>query len=573
MFINLKDMPEICVEQIKNRHVYLTEDTKRGWNNAKGAPTNLLIEGENYHALRMLEYTHTGKVDVIYIDPPYNTGNKDFVYSDDFSTDVPDGDQGDIDTGSLAHVNPEDPHRHSKWASFMVRRLRIARNLLSERGVIFISIDDHEMAYLKLLCDAVFGEDNFVANMVVESAGHTDNQFEIKVVHEYVLMYARNKESMQVGNVIDPNTPETSNLWKGYAENTITKNGPKNPASEIVLPIGFPVTADRISLRSSEVSPLFYQQVEKEGYISREVTKTYQPDYPIRMDDMVGVGGKLTAPCRVFSGWANANKLRAFIDGGCVPMQDGNDTIRFYLSKTGVVYYRRDRKEARNIVSVLRNLGTTERARVELEELGIHFSYPKPRELVSYLIRIGCSDKSCVVLDFFAGSGTTGQAVAELNREDGGNRQFILVTNNEKSDKLTNGIACDVTYPRLVGTIKDDTNLAYMKVSMRKHAKSPHASEKVAYLETDNRMLPLLKVKFNAFEEVESTDRYVVLHGQGDFYLGIYFSYTDTPCPLGITRAKFQSIVDKHSDNNEVVFNVPSEGYATDYFNFIQTNN
>ena len=118
--------------------------------NSKDAPNHILIEGDNLEALTTLAYTHAGRIDVIYIDPPYNTGNKDFVYNDSF-------------------VDREDTYRHSKWLSFMSRRLRIAKQLLSDKGVIFISIDDNEQAQLKLLCDEVFGEENFVANIIWKS--------------------------------------------------------------------------------------------------------------------------------------------------------------------------------------------------------------------------------------------------------------------------------------------------------------------------------------------------------------------------------------------------------------------
>jgi hypothetical protein len=155
--------------------------------------------------------------------------------------------------------------------------------------------------------------------------------------------------------------------------------------------------------------------------------------FPLRMDSMVVRDGVLTKPCKVFSGWANANKLREFIENDCRPITDKDgDKVHFYLSKNGVIYYRKERGErARNITSVLRNLSTTEKMRSELERMGIGFSYPKPKELIKYLIKIGSEDGD-IVLDSFAGSGTTGHACLEMSAE-GNDRKFILIEMNEET--------------------------------------------------------------------------------------------------------------------------------------------
>ena len=150
--------------------------------NSKDAPNHILIEGDNLEALTTLAYTHAGRIDVIYIDPPYNTGNKDFVYNDSF-------------------VDREDTYRHSKWLSFMSRRLRIAKQLLSDKGVIFISIDDNEQAQLKLLCDEVFGEENFVANIIWKSkSGGANDTSAIATDHEYALVYCRDIKNLSLNN-------------------------------------------------------------------------------------------------------------------------------------------------------------------------------------------------------------------------------------------------------------------------------------------------------------------------------------------------------------------------------------
>lgn len=144
-------------------------------------PTNILIEGDNYHALSVLNYTHQGKVDVIYIDPPYNTGSGDFKYNDRW-------------------VDKEDTYRHSKWLSFMSKRLRLAKNLLKDDGVIFISIDDNELFQLKVLCDEIFEEKNFVANLVWENkeGGGSSDSKHFKIKHEYILVYSKKLELLEM---------------------------------------------------------------------------------------------------------------------------------------------------------------------------------------------------------------------------------------------------------------------------------------------------------------------------------------------------------------------------------------
>ena len=161
-----------------------TEDADKKIVSEPELPYNFLLEGDNLHSLKLLEKTHKGKIDVIYIDPPYNTGNKDFIYNDEY-------------------IDEDDGFNHSKWLSFMDERLEIARNLLCEEGIIFISIDDHEYAQLKILCDEIFGENNFISNIVIETGGgifgvkakHVTNTF-VKV-KDYILVYAKEKYSLQ----------------------------------------------------------------------------------------------------------------------------------------------------------------------------------------------------------------------------------------------------------------------------------------------------------------------------------------------------------------------------------------
>ncbi len=411
---------------------------------------NLIIEGDNLEVLKLMQKSYLGKIKMIYIDPPYNTGN-DFIYPDNYTESLQTYFEytGQVDAeGRKFGTNTEaDGRFHSKWLNMLHPRLYLARNLLSHDGLIFISVDDHEGHNLRTMCNEVFGEENFIAQFVWNTEGHTDNQFDVKVNHEYVVLYAKNFEVASLGHVVDPNTRQESNLWRGFAENSITKNGPGNPPSEVALPKGFPCSVSTLDLAASEVSEDFFSQCRAQGYISREITDRFAVSYPIRLTEMKVRDERLESPCRVYSGWANVYKLRAFIAAGCQAIEDNGDRLSFYLSERGVVYYRRDREKARNILSVLRNMGTTERMRSELEDCGIPFQYPKPKELLTYLVQVGLDQG--IVLDFFAGSGTVAQAILELNATDSNARQFILVQLPEPTGREDYPTIADITKERV----------------------------------------------------------------------------------------------------------------------------
>ena len=394
---------------------------------------NLIVQGDNLHALKALLPRYAGQVKCIYIDPPYNTGNEGWVYTDNVNSP-------EIRKwlGEVVGKEGETLDRHDRWLCMMYPRLVLLKQFLREDGLIFVSLDDNEQHSLRWLMDEVFQRKNFVAQFVWNTEGHTDNQFHVKVNHEYVICYAMNSERVAFGHIIDPNTREESNLWAGFAENSITKNGSANPPSEIVLPVGFPVAAAEIDLPASEIPVGLVQAMTEEGLSSNPLKRRFgKIQFPLRLDPMKGVSGKLTSSCRVFSGWANANKLRRFIENSCLPLDEDDGRLKFFLSASGVIYYRKDRGEkARNILSVLRGFGTTEKMRAELERMNISFSYPKPKELIKYIIRMG-SEEGDIILDSFAGSGTTGHAALEMAAE-GERRHFILI---EMSDSTAKDIA------------------------------------------------------------------------------------------------------------------------------------
>lgn len=327
---------------------------------------NLYVEGDNLEVLKQLQKTYYGKIKMIYIDPPYNTGN-DFVYHDDFKNSIENYKE---QTNQTISSNPESNGRfHTDWLNMMYPRLILAKNLLNEKGIIFISIDDNEYSKLKQVCDEIFGETNHISTFIWNTDGHTDNQFLIKINHEYILCYAKNIKNVEVGYVIDPNTRKESNLWKGFAENSITKNGEKNPPIKILLKKGFPCKVNEMYMESNNPGDSFWKDVKKAGYISRQTTEKYNVQYPIRLNYLNVKDGKLVDDVEVFSGWANSNKLKKFMENKFEPLKEDDGDVSFYLSDKGVIYYLKKRTKARNIVSVLRNFSTTEQMRSELEKI------------------------------------------------------------------------------------------------------------------------------------------------------------------------------------------------------------
>lgn len=389
-----------------------TEDAEREIvGNPDSEQFNFLLEGDNLHSLRLLEKTHRGAIDVIYIDPPYNTQNKDFVYDDSL-------------------IGLDDGFRHSKWLSFITTRLRIAHDLLSSKGVIFISIDDNEIAQLKMVCDEIFGEYNFVAQLVWEKkkkGSFLSNQ--ITNIKEYVLVYCKDKSAF-AGLIGEINTStetypciNASNkravckVAKGIKSNYKMKNY-RVPAGTVISDstMNIKYITDLIIENGVVV-----QDFEVEGNWRYSADAMYE----------YSVNGELYI--------TNALYIRRIVS------EPRMKTMKDMLPRVGT-----DDTTAYNTPINIENLfdsgwGSNEDADNEIIDLfGKQriFSYPKPIRLIKKLI---CATRipNATVLDFFAGSGTTGQAVIELNQQDGGNRKYILCTNNE------NGICENVTYQRI----------------------------------------------------------------------------------------------------------------------------
>lgn len=370
---------------------------------------NLFIEGDNLDALKLLQESYLGKVKLIYIDPPYNT-NSDLVYHDFYAEDAYEylKRSGQVDeAGARLIANMEGSGRyHSDWLSMIYPRLKLARNLLSDDGALLVSINDIEAANLRVIGNEIFGHGNFVTQFIWLNSGNVDQSSKIKGLHEYIVAFARKEEFLPKPEVIDPNIEESSKLYRSRIENSIVKNGPKNPPSVVTLPEGFPTSFEKGQLPAGMPAPL-------------EILDT------AHVDDY-----KLISPVRVRSGWSSRNLLELFIKNECAHIGDseGRDTW-FELTETGAISGIKERSSRQgHVTSILRNLGTTEISSNALKRIGIEFSYPKPVPLMQFLVAAFTSYASSdCVMDLFAGSGTTAEAVMRLNLDDGGARPFILV--------------------------------------------------------------------------------------------------------------------------------------------------
>ena len=366
--------------------------------------------------LKILQESYLGKVKMIYIDPPYNTGN-DFIYKDNFKKSKEDYEEElgveDEDGGKLFRNTDSNGRFHSDWLSMMYERLVVARDLLKDDGIIFISIDDGEVHNLRKICDEVFGEENFLVNFSWRTDGNFDNQAKFKRCHEYILGYAKVEQNFLTPPVIDPNVPQTSKLFKDEIRNTIVKNGPKNPVSIVELPIGF-------------------QADFKDGVIEKR-----KDSWPHYLNEAIIKNGLLSNTVKIASGWSSKDLLISYIVNNCEPVIDSKgQESRFVISSTGAIEVIKKRSELQShVISSLLNFGGPQKAGAEILSLDVKFfDYPKPVLLIKYLCQMIYNDND-IILDFFSGSATTAHAVMQLNAEDGGNRKFIMVQLPEKTDE------------------------------------------------------------------------------------------------------------------------------------------
>lgn len=388
---------------------------------------NLIVEGDNLVALKALLPYYAGQVKCIYIDPPYNTGNEGWIYNDNVNSPI-------IREwlGKTVGKEAEDLSRHDKWLCMMYPRLALARDFLDDDGVLFVSIDDTELPSLRILLDELFPHaeaKNRLACFVWQTEGNFDNQAKIKNCHEYILAYSKSFEHFPPPPVIDPTVPNTSKLYRSEIRNTIVKNGPKNPVSGVRLPAGFPAA------------------------FASGVIPARQDQWPHYDEDVKVEGARLVQSVVASSGWSSKVILEEFIASGFKAVKDskGQDTV-FELTATGAIEaVKRRPGNQSHVVTVIRGVGSTQEASQELADMGINFDYPKPTRLISYLVSM-VADRSCTVMDFFVGSGTAGHAVLQSNRQDGGNRRFILV-------ELEPRIAREITAERVKRVAQGYTNV------------------------------------------------------------------------------------------------------------------
>lgn len=386
---------------------------------------NLYIEGDNLEVLKLLQETYLGKIKMIYIDPPYNTGN-DFVYEDDFSqsTDEYMENSGQYDEdGNRMVANTESNGRfHTDWLNMIYPRLKLAKDLLTDDGVIFISIDDNEQENLKKVCDEIFGVQNFVAQLVWERAFSPKNDARfISNSHDYVLMFVKDINQFVIGRL--PRTAEANARYQNL------DNDPRGP------------------WMSSDIS-----------------VKTYNAacDYPI-----LTPSGRVIEPpagrCwrlskNAFLERLQDNRIWFGIDGNGVPR-----IKRFLadLKHTGM---------APTSIMFFKDVGHSQEGAQEVSKLldGGFFNGPKPERLLRRLLTIGNLESDSIVLDFFSGSATTAHAVMQLNAEDGGHRKFIMVQLPERIDQGSEAYKagykniCEIGKERIRRAgrkIKEDTKL------------------------------------------------------------------------------------------------------------------
>lgn len=369
-----------------------------------GGLDNILIEGDNFHALTCLNYIYQGMIDAIYIDPPYNTGNEDFIYNDNY-------------------VNPDDGYVHSKWLNFMEKRLKLARNLLSNEGVIFISIDDNEQANLKLLCDQIFGPYNFVNCIAIKMSemsgvkmSHIDKR--LPKLKEYCLVYCKNRLYYSMNPIVNnrlDNLDEFAKYAKYYSKIIVDKTKPVEeweivPIDKYLKSIGKSNLSDRdiLKFKLDNADRMVYRTNNK-GFAN------IQCDKPV---------AKVISSTGIEYIWWEGKQMLFLSD--YTTSFEGDlwyDISTINLNKEGGVDYQNGKK---------------------------------PQKLLTKLLST-VKNKDALILDFFAGSGSTGEAILSMNNVDGGHRRFILCQSCEDSD-----IAKNVTLKRLktviTGTKDDGTN-------------------------------------------------------------------------------------------------------------------
>lgn len=499
---------------------------------------NMLIEGDNFHSLTVLNYTHKEKINIIYIDPPYNTGSDDFRYNDKY-------------------IEQEDEYRHSKWLNFMNKRLKLAKELLKPDGILFISIDTNEFAQLKLLCDKVFGYKAFITVIHVEMSAtqgmkvKAAKQGNVVKNGEFILVYRKNgQNNIGIRPLLDP--------VKYDPHYSIYLEQKKDYYIEIPL-------VDKISEEKDIVEELKLLKIlSTNGKLTNnKIDISYEKSIKFRE----WINSHSNNICRSHDSVDIADKIKDKFEEGKVYEYE-SDSRKYLVCKEsdGKIKQRILLSEKLAVADDFYNTFGPTKIRGDWwsgfyidmgnvsKEGNIKFKNgKKPVRLIKQLLKLS-SKKDDIILDFFAGSGTTGQAVIELNKEDGGNRQFILCTNNEvgeekekefkKKYKIKNeelklikenedsrwlkwqeeyGICTTVTYPRLKNVIQNEKNSLNLKYFKTNFIENSNNRDQL-YFDLTEKCIPMLCIKENTFIEETKTSEYMIFRNQNnDKYTCVYF--------------------------------------------------
>lgn len=533
------DVPEAFDAESENKIPILEEVPELAITNDDGKPTHILIEGDNYHALTCLNYTHHGKVDVIYIDPPYNTGSDGFTYKDKrFLDKYPDG----------AKLPTNHPLRHSSWLSFMKKRLELSYDLLKDDGVIFISIGDDELAHLSLLCDSIFEKIAVVPRIAKKGS---DQGTHFRPTKDYVLVYAKNKslvggfEGTEMGEEKSYPYSEQGREYRKahslYQASLDPLRGCRNQRYYIEAPDGTLIIPPGDNFPEEKRDGGKMAPITRNDKVWRWSEQSYQMNKEIIMFDkskrspLVDSNGKHTD-------WNVYEKK--YKDEELADMQNPlpNDVLYDFIN----------------------TLGTT-----RLSKIDIDFAFSKPFELVEYLINITNKKKDSIILDFFSGSGTTMEAVMQLNNDDNGCRTAILcqdafdnvceLITRERNLRIMNG------YTNKKGLVTEPlgNSLKYYRTSFVGSNASSQATDE------DKTILAqkagcLLALAENTLYEQKTTDNYQIFKDKDkDVWTAVYFKEDVRP-------KFFNEFVDEVKDlkglKNVYIFSWGEVGSFESYF-------
>lgn len=471
-----------------------TKELKLNTSMSKNIDTtqNLVLKGDNLDCLKILKNYYSGQIKCIYIDPPYNTANDEFVYPDKF-------DKEETEVLGLANLSDDDFARmdfsfrtkksHNGWLSFMYPRLLLARDLLSDDGVIFISIDDNEQANLKLLCDDVFNEESFVSNTVVNRASEIATENTIQK-HEYLLCYTKNSTNFKVMGI-----PK-------YSISRGTVGNEEQTMPKITFPKG---------LRCYGIADGTYNETRK-IVGSNENIENFDP--------IIVENETLMNDVRLKAKWRSSNDMRNFFNNNCQPTEA---KINGVIEE---IYFENDRFNPQIKKATYEKIPSlfleNKRGSKFLDDLGLGGLFDNPKDLnyISKMLNIVTNTDS-IILDFFAGSSTTGHAVMQLNAEDGGNRKFILCQIDEpiKKDKPAYKFCKDNSLPTVISSI----TIERLKRAGEKIAKEIEIQNAQPYLfGKDIKQVP--DIGFKVFDSVEAPK--LKLDGNGQ--ISIIFNDNDT---------------------------------------------